>query len=48
VAIPGKGHAAEFCKRLILASACAHRHLLPPPTRLDTHRRCFPWADAHG
>ncbi len=26
----------------------AHRHLLPPPTRLDTHRRCFPWADAHG
>ncbi len=23
VAIPGKGHAAEFCKRLILASACA-------------------------
>ena len=26
----------------------AHRHLLPPPTRLDTHRRRFPWADAHG
>ena len=31
-----------------LCVTCAHRHLLPPPTRLDTHRRRFPWADAHG